>query len=155
MHQFLQDCEQLQEWIQEKYIFAPDEKYRSAKTIHSKWTRHQAFEAEIASNKDRLYDVKQEAENLIKQRPELRQCIKANYDYLTSIVCIPSLLCRFKAFSFKMFNRAASQANYKVLPIVFAASSATGASLAIIEDRTFPKFSDGGSKSWTQSGFKK
>ncbi|RWS10326.1 spectrin beta chain-like protein [Dinothrombium tinctorium] len=76
MHQFLQDCEQLQEWIQEKYIFAQDETYRSAKTIHSKWTRHQAFEAEIASNKDRLYDVKQEAEDLIKQRPELRQVIE-------------------------------------------------------------------------------
>lgn len=54
LHQFLRDCEELGEWIQEKHITAQDETYRSAKTIHSKWTRHQAFEAEIASNKDRL-----------------------------------------------------------------------------------------------------
>jgi len=43
LHQFLQDCDELNEWIQEKYIIAQDETYRSAKTIHSIWTRHQAF----------------------------------------------------------------------------------------------------------------
>jgi hypothetical protein len=53
----LQDCEELSEWVQEKNITAQDETYRSAKTVHSKWTRHQAFEAEIASNKDRLFRI--------------------------------------------------------------------------------------------------
>ena len=53
LHQFLQDCEELGEWVQEKSISAQDDSYRSAKTVHSKWTRHQAFEAEIQSNKDR------------------------------------------------------------------------------------------------------
>lgn len=55
----LQDCEELGEWVQEKKFTAQDETYRSAKTVHSKWTRHQAFEAEIASNKDRLIRVQQ------------------------------------------------------------------------------------------------
>jgi spectrin beta len=55
----LQDCEELTEWVQEKNITAQDETYRSAKTVHSKWTRHQAFEAEIASNKDRLYRIQE------------------------------------------------------------------------------------------------
>jgi hypothetical protein len=55
----LQDCEELSEWVQEKNITAQDETYRSAKTVHSKWTRHQAFEAEIASNKDRLFRIQQ------------------------------------------------------------------------------------------------
>lgn len=55
----LQDCEELSEWVQEKNITAQDETYRSAKTVHSKWTRHQAFEAEIASNKDRLFHIQQ------------------------------------------------------------------------------------------------
>ncbi|KAG1673121.1 Spectrin beta chain [Nymphon striatum] len=68
LHQFLQDCEELSEWIQEKSIVAQDETYRSAKTIHSKWTRHQAFEAEIASNKDRLYEVDQHAHYTACQR---------------------------------------------------------------------------------------
>lgn len=58
------------EWIQEKHITAQDETYRSAKTIHSKWTRHQAFEAEIASNKDRLVSLQQAADDLIKEKPE-------------------------------------------------------------------------------------
>jgi spectrin beta len=55
----IQDCEELSEWVQEKNITAQDETYRSAKTVHSKWTRHQAFEAEIASNKDRLFHIQQ------------------------------------------------------------------------------------------------
>lgn len=56
---WIQDCEELSEWVQEKNITAQDETYRSAKTVHSKWTRHQAFEAEIASNKDRLFHIQQ------------------------------------------------------------------------------------------------
>lgn len=33
---------------------AQDETYRDAKNLHSKYLRHQAFEKEIAANKDRL-----------------------------------------------------------------------------------------------------
>ncbi|KAH3857014.1 hypothetical protein DPMN_099611 [Dreissena polymorpha] len=33
---------------------AEDETYRDAKNLHSKYLRHQAFEREIAANKDRL-----------------------------------------------------------------------------------------------------
>jgi len=50
LHQFLQDCEELEQWVQEKSMIAQDETYRSAKTVHSKWTRHQAFEAEVFQN---------------------------------------------------------------------------------------------------------
>ncbi|XP_023703245.1 spectrin beta chain isoform X6 [Cryptotermes secundus] len=76
LHQFLQDCEELSEWVQEKNITAQDETYRSAKTVHSKWTRHQAFEAEIASNKDRLFHIQQAAEELVKEKPELAELIE-------------------------------------------------------------------------------
>ncbi|XP_054154264.1 spectrin beta chain-like isoform X2 [Oppia nitens] len=76
LQQFLQDCDELNEWIQEKYIIAQDETYRSAKTVHSKWTRHQAFEAEIASNKDRLIQVQQEGQNLIQSKPEMRSLVE-------------------------------------------------------------------------------
>jgi len=75
VHQFLQECQQLQDWIQEKFIVAQDETYRSAKTIHSKWTRHQAFEAEIAANKDRLLEIQNAAQDLIKEKPELKNII--------------------------------------------------------------------------------
>ena len=51
LQQFLQYCEELPEWIQEKNIIGQDETCRNAKTVLSKWTRHQAFVAEIASKK--------------------------------------------------------------------------------------------------------
>lgn len=73
---FLQEVEELGEWIQEKHITAQDETYRSAKTVHSKWTRHQAFEAEIASNKDRLQQLQQAADVLLQQKPEFETMIR-------------------------------------------------------------------------------
>ena len=51
---FKQDCDELSEWLGDKMIAAQDETYRDAKNIHSKYMRHQAFESEIAANKDRL-----------------------------------------------------------------------------------------------------
>jgi len=52
-------------------LAAQDETYREAKNIHSKWMRHQAFESEIKSNKDRLERLIKEANDLIEQKPEL------------------------------------------------------------------------------------
>ncbi|XP_048483411.1 spectrin beta chain isoform X1 [Plutella xylostella] len=75
LHQFLQDCDELGEWVQEKKVTAEDDTYRSAKTIHSKWTRHQAFEAEIAANKERLFAVQNAAQDLMKQKPEFAEVI--------------------------------------------------------------------------------
>merc|ERR1711994_858882 len=65
-HQFLQDCEELHEWIQEKNVLVQEDTYRSAKTIHSKYTRHQAFESEIDSNKSRLAQVRQSGDQLLE-----------------------------------------------------------------------------------------
>ncbi|XP_055307281.1 spectrin beta chain isoform X2 [Sitodiplosis mosellana] len=76
LHEFLQDLEELTEWVQEKYIISEDETYRSAKTIHSKWTRHQAFEAEIAANKQRLHDAEQAAKELMTEKPEFKEIIE-------------------------------------------------------------------------------
>lgn len=59
LQQFLQDCDELGEWLEEKMITAQDETYRDAKNIHSKYLRHQAFESEIAANKDRLQKLQE------------------------------------------------------------------------------------------------
>lgn len=45
---------QLRDWLHDKMAAAQDETYRDAKNLHSKYLRHQAFEREIAANKDRL-----------------------------------------------------------------------------------------------------
>ena len=62
---------QLSDWLAEKMLAAQDETYRDAKNIHSKWMRHQAFESEIKSNKDRLEKLIKEGNDLIEQKPEL------------------------------------------------------------------------------------
>lgn len=49
----------MRDWLQDKMAAAQDETYRDAKNLHSKYVRHQAFESEIAANKDRLYRLQQ------------------------------------------------------------------------------------------------
>lgn len=45
---------QLTLWINEKMLTAQDVSYDEARNLHSKWQKHQAFMAELASNKDWL-----------------------------------------------------------------------------------------------------
>ena len=45
---------QLKLWINEKMLTAQDMSYDEARNLHSKWQKHQAFMAELASNKDWL-----------------------------------------------------------------------------------------------------
>lgn len=80
LQQFLSNCDELNEWMQEKSIVAEDESYRSAKTLHSKWTRHRAHELEIAANKDRLNRLRQEGEQLKADQPELANIVDARLD---------------------------------------------------------------------------
>uniref|UniRef100_A0A6G1SQG5 Spectrin beta chain n=1 Tax=Aceria tosichella TaxID=561515 RepID=A0A6G1SQG5_9ACAR len=80
LQQFLSNCDELQEWMQEKSIVAEDETYRSAKTLHSKWTRHRAHELEIAANKDRLNRLRQEGEQLKADQPDLVKVVDARLD---------------------------------------------------------------------------
>ena len=75
LHEFLQDLEELNEWVQEKSLLAREDTYRTAKTVHSKWTRHQAFEAEIAANKERLHEAEKAAQDLMAEKPEFREII--------------------------------------------------------------------------------
>lgn len=113
LQQFLSDCEELREWIEEKMIRAQDETYRyiskivlslrlknifigtfyklshklendlidlqsqlnflifrDAKTITSKFVRHQAFQSELLSNKQRLDELHHAAIRLSEEKPE-------------------------------------------------------------------------------------
>merc|ERR1719223_2613635 len=83
LHQFLQDCEELHDWIQEKNVLVQEDTYRSAKTIHSKWTRHQAFQSEIASNKERLERVQESGEELLRSKPEMVEMISPKINELS------------------------------------------------------------------------
>lgn len=50
---------QLTVWINEKMLTAQDTSYDEARNLHTKWQKHQAFMAELASNKDWLNKVDQ------------------------------------------------------------------------------------------------
>ncbi|XP_013782687.1 spectrin beta chain-like isoform X2 [Limulus polyphemus] len=82
LHQFLQDCDEFSDWMQEKFITAQDETYRSAKTIHSKWTRHQAFDAEVASNKPQLEKLVEAGQALIADKPDMKDIIEPHLEDL-------------------------------------------------------------------------
>jgi len=73
--QFAQECDEFKDWIEEKLLTAQQETYRSAKTIRSKWTRHQAFVAEIKANKDRLNKLQEKSANLIQDQPDSRPLV--------------------------------------------------------------------------------
>lgn len=65
-YQFLQDCDELKEWLEFKQIQAQDESYRDTKNIHMKYLRHKGFESEIQANRNRLEELEKQANNLFK-----------------------------------------------------------------------------------------
>uniref|UniRef100_A0A9J7Y547 Spectrin beta chain n=1 Tax=Cyprinus carpio carpio TaxID=630221 RepID=A0A9J7Y547_CYPCA len=62
-------------WINEKMLTAQDMSYDEARNLHSKWQKHQAFMAELASNKDWLDKIDKEGQVLVKEKPELEQTV--------------------------------------------------------------------------------
>ena len=78
----MQDCEELHEWIQEKKVLVKEDSYRSAQTVHSKWTKHQAFASEIEKNQARLDTVSESGEKLLEEKPEMRDEIDPKIRFL-------------------------------------------------------------------------
>ncbi|XP_008821078.1 spectrin beta chain, non-erythrocytic 2 isoform X2 [Nannospalax galili] len=72
---FLQDCQELKLWIDEKMLTAQDVSYDEARNLHTKWQKHQAFMAELAANKDWLDKVDKEGRELTLEKPELKALV--------------------------------------------------------------------------------
>ena len=51
---FQRDADELSDWIKEKYITATDNSWQDLTNLLPKLQKHQAFEAELKTNKDRL-----------------------------------------------------------------------------------------------------
>ncbi|XP_069464336.1 spectrin beta chain, non-erythrocytic 1 isoform X2 [Ambystoma mexicanum] len=78
MQKFLQDCQELSLWINEKMLTAQDMSYDEARNLHSKWLKHQAFMAELASNKEWLDKIEKEGMMLVAEKPETEEIVKEN-----------------------------------------------------------------------------
>ncbi|KAG8443698.1 hypothetical protein GDO86_009029 [Hymenochirus boettgeri] len=76
MQKFLQDCQELSLWINEKMLTARDMSYDEARNLHSKWLKHQAFMAELASNKEWLDKIEKEGKQLITEKPETEAVVR-------------------------------------------------------------------------------
>ncbi|XP_053568173.1 spectrin beta chain, non-erythrocytic 1 isoform X2 [Bombina bombina] len=76
MQKFLQDCQELSLWVNEKMLTARDMSYDEARNLHSKWLKHQAFMAELASNKEWLDKIEKEGNQLIAEKPETKEIVK-------------------------------------------------------------------------------
>ncbi|XP_046769477.1 spectrin beta chain, non-erythrocytic 1 isoform X3 [Gallus gallus] len=76
LQKFLQDCQELSLWINEKMLTAQDMSYDEARNLHSKWLKHQAFMAELASNKEWLEKIEKEGMQLIAEKPETEAVVK-------------------------------------------------------------------------------
>ncbi|XP_025047789.1 spectrin beta chain, erythrocytic isoform X3 [Alligator sinensis] len=70
LQSFLQNCHELTIWIEEKLLTAQDKSYDEARNLHTKWLKHQAFMAELASHHGWLEKVDKEGQQLAQQKPQ-------------------------------------------------------------------------------------
>ncbi|XP_037544037.1 spectrin family protein isoform X1 [Nematolebias whitei] len=82
LQHFLQDGQELTLWINEKMLTAQDMTYDEARNLHSKWQKHQAFMAELASNKDWLDKIDKEGQALVAEKPELKPVVQQTLEDL-------------------------------------------------------------------------
>nr|CAD7403707.1 unnamed protein product [Timema cristinae] len=68
LQQFSRDADEMENWIAEKLQLATEESYKDPANIQSKHQKHQAFEAELAANADRIQSVLAMGQNLIDKR---------------------------------------------------------------------------------------
>ncbi|XP_071335919.1 spectrin beta chain, non-erythrocytic 1 isoform X1 [Trachinotus anak] len=76
LQKFLQDCQELSLWINEKMLTAQDMTYDEARNLHSKWLKHQAFMAELQSNKEWLDKIDKDGQTLMAEKPETEAMVK-------------------------------------------------------------------------------
>ncbi|KAM3919502.1 spectrin beta chain, erythrocytic isoform 1-T2 [Leptodactylus fuscus] len=70
LQDFVETCDEFTLWINEKMLTAQDTSYEEARNLHSKWLKHQAFKAEIDSNKYRLQKIDQKGQQLAQEKPK-------------------------------------------------------------------------------------
>uniref|UniRef100_UPI00398E47AA spectrin beta chain, non-erythrocytic 1-like n=1 Tax=Pristiophorus japonicus TaxID=55135 RepID=UPI00398E47AA len=76
LQQFLQDCHELGDWINEKMLTVCTTSHDDAQKLHKKWLKHQAFMAELVLNREWLAKIEKEGQQLIDEKPELAQVVR-------------------------------------------------------------------------------
>lgn len=55
LHQFMREADEAEGWMEEKMQVACDDSYKDPTNLPGKLQKHQAFEAEVVANKDRIF----------------------------------------------------------------------------------------------------
>ena len=82
--EFNRDAEELSDWIKEKYVTATDESWRDLTNLLPKLQKHQAFEAELKANNDRLAVTNQIGEAMLAERHYESEAIASTLKQLNS-----------------------------------------------------------------------
>ncbi|KAK2552536.1 Spectrin beta chain [Acropora cervicornis] len=72
LQQFIQDSEDMYDWLNERLLIASEETYRDLSNIQGKVKKHKTFEAEIQANKERLDNICESGNNIAEEKPENR-----------------------------------------------------------------------------------
>ncbi|XP_065209601.1 spectrin alpha chain isoform X2 [Planococcus citri] len=84
LQQFSRDADEIENWIAEKLQLATEESYKDPANIQSKHQKHQAFEAELAANADRIQSILGMGQNLIDKH----QCAGSEEAVHTRLISI-------------------------------------------------------------------
>ncbi|XP_004371008.1 spectrin beta chain, erythrocytic [Trichechus manatus latirostris] len=70
LQNFLQNCQELTLWINDKLLTSQDISFDELRNLHNKWLKHQAFVAELASHQGWLENTDAEGKQLMEEKPQ-------------------------------------------------------------------------------------
>ncbi|XP_023611581.1 spectrin beta chain, erythrocytic [Myotis lucifugus] len=82
LQNFLQNCQELTLWINDKLLTSQDVSYDEARNLHNKWLKHQAFMAELASHEGWLESIDAEGKQLMEEKPQFAALVSQRLEAL-------------------------------------------------------------------------
>uniref|UniRef100_A0A8D0YPK5 Spectrin beta chain n=1 Tax=Sus scrofa TaxID=9823 RepID=A0A8D0YPK5_PIG len=82
LQNFLQNCQELTLWINDKLLTSQDVSYDDARNLHNKWLKHTAFEAELASQQGWLENIDAEGKQLMEEKPQFEALVSQRLEAL-------------------------------------------------------------------------
>uniref|UniRef100_A0A8C9DT33 Spectrin beta chain n=1 Tax=Prolemur simus TaxID=1328070 RepID=A0A8C9DT33_PROSS len=82
LQNFLQNCQELTLWINDKLLSSQDVSYGEARNLHNMWLKHQAFVAELASHQGWLENIDAEGRQLMEEKPQYADLVSQRLDAL-------------------------------------------------------------------------
>jgi len=131
LQQFSRDADEIENWMAEKLAMAADESYKDPANIQSKHQKHQAFEAELAANAERVDNVIDMGRKLIDKKqcagsePAVQQRIQSiteQWKHLTTKTTEKSLKLK-EANKQRTFNAAVKDIDFWLGEVEFLLKS--------------------------------